>query len=214
MTMTVWDELKVVLLDLQGSGALAAYPDPRVDEGREPPFEIRLQWWASEIADDVHQRFGDDVKLVVGMSPYPERPARRHSAPEDIPDLDPTVMTVELQAPIVVSSGSTVRGALRIHNLGADAIVIFTNGHVTAQVVDPRTGDVVGGFAGAQTAPLVTFQAAPDGTVVVPVLVGTASSLPELGNAVPAGEWAIRVNLKLEDGRRVRAPLLPMTVTN
>jgi hypothetical protein len=98
--------------------------------------------------------------------------------------------------------------------LSAETIVICTNGHVTAQVVDPRTGDVVGGFAGAQTAPLVAFQAAPDGTVVVPVLVGTASRLPELGNSVPAGEWAIRVNLKLEDGRRVRAPLLPMTVTN
>ena len=31
--------------------------------------------------------------------------------------MDLTLMTVELDAPIVVASGHTVRGALRVHNL-------------------------------------------------------------------------------------------------
>jgi hypothetical protein len=135
-------------------------------------------------------------------------------------------MTVELDAPIIVSSGHTVRGALRIHNLRADTIVICTNGQVTAQVVDPRSRAVVGGFAGGQILPGVYFRAAPGETVVVPVLVGTASLLPELGYAVPAGEWAIRATLELADDsgegwqrslterRRLRTPLLPITVTS
>jgi hypothetical protein len=225
--MTVWDELKIVLLDLEPQGVLTAYPDPRVDEGREPPFEIHLAPWATDAAEDLHRRFGDDVRLIVGALRYPERLRwRQHpSAPDDIPDLDPTVMIVELEAPIVVSSGRTAQGALRIHNMTTGIIVICTNGQVTAQVVDPRTRAVVGGGGGGQILPGVYFRAAPGETVVVPVLVGTASFLPELGYAVPAGEWAIRVVLELADDngegwhkslaeqRRLRTPLLPISVT-
>ena len=225
-TMTVWDELKVVLLDLESSGALVSYPDPSVDTHRQPPFEIRLQWWASEIAEDLHQRFGDDVKLVVGLGPYPEPQVRRQvNVPEDIPDMDPTLMSVDLVSPITVASSSTVRGELRVENMSAESIVILTNGGVTAQVIDPRTGVVVGGFVGWQTMPGVYFRAAAGENVVVPVLVGTASFVPELGEAVPPGEWAIQATLVIADDkaagwqqltarRHVRTPLLPITVTN
>jgi hypothetical protein len=129
--------------------------------------------------------------------------------------------------PIVVASGRTVRGALRVHNTGTEPIVIATNGQVTAQVLDPDTRVVVGGFAGMQRLPLIHFRAAPGDSVVVPVLVGTASFSPDLGYVVPAGKWAIQVILELEDEnatgwdrgtgrpgrRRVRTPLLPITVT-
>ncbi len=229
VTMTVWDELKIVLLELESSGAFVQHPDPRVDDNRQPPFEIHLQPWATDIAEELHRRFGDDVELVVGFLRYPQRqPQRQHAgAPDDIPDMDRALMTVELDAPIVVKSGRTVRGALRVHNLSADAIVILTNGHVTAQVVDPHTGAVVGGFAGAQTLPGIRFSAAPGETVVVPVLVGTASASPDLGYAVPAGVWAIQMVLELADEnpagwqrterlgrRRVGTPLLPITITD
>src|ERR1019366_6897906 len=138
--MTVWEELKPVLLDLEGSGALAAYPDPRMDEGREPPFGIDLAPWATDAAEDLHRRFGDDVELVVGEFTYPDRaPWRQHeSAKNDIPDTDPMLTSVELDAPIVVASGPIGRGALRVHNLSAETIVICTKGHVPAQVVYPR----------------------------------------------------------------------------
>jgi hypothetical protein len=227
--MAVWDELKAALVELQASGALSAYPDPRVDEGRNPPFRIRLAPWATDAAEELHRRFGDDVELVVGLLHYPEPgPLRQHANPPDfISEMDPAVMTVELDAPIVLASGHNVRGALRVHNKGTDPIVIATNGQVTARVVDPRTGEVVGGYSGFQTLPLVYFRADAGGTVVVPVLVGTASFSPTLGYTVPAGQWAIRVVLDLEGGdgsrgqfgadrparRRLRAPLLPITVT-
>lgn len=45
------------------------------------------------------------------------------------------------------------------------------------------------------------------------MLVGTASDSAQLGYAVPPGEWAVRVTLELGDGRRVRTPMLPITVT-
>jgi hypothetical protein len=228
VTMTVWNELKVVLLELESSGALLQHPDPQQDEGKQPPFLIALAPWATEVAEELHSRFGNDVELVVGFLRYPQRqPRRQHAgAPEDIPDMDLTLMTVELDAPIVVQTGLTVRGALRVHNLSADTVVILTNGHVTAQVVDPHTEAVVGGFAGAQTLPGIRFRVAPGETVVVPVLVGTASFSPDLGYVVPAGDWAIQMVFELADenatgwqrgtgrpGRRlVRTPLLPITV--
>jgi hypothetical protein len=197
-----------------------------VDENREPPFGIDLSPWAIDAAEELHQRFGDDVELIVGFLRYPERLPRRQrpSAPDVIPDLDPTLMSMELEAPIVVSSGRTAQGALRIDSLTTGGIVICTNGQVTAQVVDPRTRAVVGGFAGGQILPGVYFRAAPGETVVVPVLVGTASLSPELGYAIPAGEWAIRATLELADDsgeawqrslterRHLRTPLLPITV--
>jgi hypothetical protein len=130
-----------------------------------------------------------------------------------ISEMDPTEMTVELDAPIVVASGHNVRGALRVHNLSGDAIVILTNGVVTAQVVDP-TGEVVGGYSGAQRAPLVRFDVASNSTTVVPMLVGTASVKHDLGYSVPAGAWAVQVELQLDDGRRLRTPLLRITVTD
>ena len=123
-------------------------------------------------------------------------------------------MTVELDAPIVVASGPHVHGALRFHNLSADPIVIKTNGVVTAQVVDPRTGETVGGYTGYQTAPLVRFVVDPGSTTVVPLLVGTGSRSPELGYAIPAGAWAVQATLMLENGRWVRTPMLPITITD
>jgi hypothetical protein len=161
VAMAVWDELKVILLELEGSGALSAYPDPSVDESRQPPFRIRFAPWATDVAEELHRRFGDDVELVVGLLHYPgPEPPRQHAnAPDDIAEVDPTVMTVELDAPIVVASGHHTRGALRIHNTGTDPIVIATNGQVTARVVDPRTGEVVGGYAGFQALPGVYFRA-------------------------------------------------------
>jgi len=224
--MTVWDELKVVLLDLEAAHALTGFPDPRSDAHREPPFEITLAPWATEAAEDLRRRFGDDVDLIVGVLRYPQRqPGRQYpTAPDDIPDMDLRLMSVGLDAPIIVASGHWATGGLRINNLSAANIVICTNGHVTAQVVDPRTRVLVGGGTGIERLPGVHFRAAPGEMVVVPLFVGTASYVPELSYAVPAGEWAAQVVLQLADTsaegwergiarRRFRTPLLPVTVT-
>ena len=189
VTMTVWDELKVVLLELEGSGTLVVYPDPRVDDNRQPPFQIHLQpgprTWPSHCTVD------SVTMWSWSSASFDTRSASRRGSTRvremTIPDMDPTLMTVELDAPIVVASGHTVRGALRVHNLSADTIVVCTNGHVTAQVLDPDTRAVVGCFAGGQILPGIYFRAAPGETVVVPVLVGTASFSPDLGYVVPAG---------------------------
>ncbi len=91
-------------------------------------------------------------------------------------------------------------------------MVATTNGQLTALVVDPETNEVVGAFSGAQTLPLVRFRAPAGGSVEIPILIGTASTVPRLGYAVPPGRWAVEIILPLEAPGPCRAPLIPLRV--
>ena len=127
--------------------------------------------------------------------------------------LDSREITVELDGPAVVRSGHTLRHGLLVRDLSGRDLQIATNGSVTAAVVDPQTGEVVGGFSGWQTAPLIIFRVAASATERIPLLIGTASYTPRLGYVVPAGEWGIQATLTLgphpRDSPRRRTPILP-----
>jgi hypothetical protein len=218
--MAVWDELRGVLVRLrdQQPGTLMQFPTLERDESRQPPFRIRLAAWATAAAEELHQQFGDDVKLTVGVLPYP--PGRQPPRPPAIRPpadlLDPHEIAAELAGPAVVSSGHTLRHGLLLTNRTGGELEIATNGQVTADVVDPHTGEVVGGFAGPQVLPLIIFQVAPGQTKQVPLLIGTASSTPRLGYAIPPGDWGIQATLYLgprpRESRR-RTPILPLSIT-
>jgi hypothetical protein len=117
----------------------------------------------------------------------------------------------------VVGSGHTLRHGLLLRNLTGRELQIATNGQVTATVVDPHTGEDVGGFAGFQNLPLVIFRVAPGQTGRVPLLIGTASFTPRLGYVIPPGDWGIQATLTLgphpRDSPRRRTPVLPLTIT-
>lgn len=219
--MTVWDELKPVLVRLrdQQPGTLMQYPMPEVDEARQPPFTIGLAPWAVTTAEELHRQFGDNVDLTVGALPYPPgRQLQRPPATGQPPDLlDPQEIVAELDGPAVVSSGQTLRHGLLLRNLSGRELQIATNGQVTADVVDPQTGEVVGGFSDAQRLPLIIFRVAPGETGRVPLLIGTASFTPRLGYSVPAADWGIQATLTLgpdlRSSPRRRTPVLPLTIT-
>ena len=222
--MAVWDELKVVLVRLREEqpGVLLMYPTLELDPGRVPPvppFGIGLAPWGAATAGELHRQFGDDVELTVGALPYPAG-AQPRSRPVTAPLpglLDSREVTVELDGPAMVRSGHTLRHSLLVRNLSGRDLQIATNGQVTAVVVDPQTGEVVGGFSGAQALPLVIFRVAAGATEPIPLLIGTASVTPRLGYVVPAGEWGIQATLTLgphpRDSRCRRTPILPLTIT-
>jgi hypothetical protein len=220
--VAVWDELKVVLARLsdQQPGALTQYPMPEVDKGRQPPFTIHLEAWATATAEELHQQFGGNVDLTVGALLYPPgRQPRRSPAPgQPAALLDPHQVAAELDGPAVVRSGHTLRHGLLLRNLTAWELPIATNGQVTATVVDPETGEAVGRFAGFHNLPLVVFRVAPAQTGRIPLLIGTASTVPRLGYAIPPGEWGLQVTLTLGphpwDSARRRTPILPLTITD
>ena len=222
--MAAWDELRLALVRLleEQPGALTRYPDPGRNEGGQPPYEIWLAPWAEAVAGELSRRFGDQVELMVGALPYPlgrPRPSdhRRNPAREPVPLLDPREVEAELDGPAVVRSGHTLRHGLLLRNHTSGELQIATNGHVTAGIVDPQTGQVVGGFSGPQILPLIMFRIAPGGTERIPLLIGTASSTARLGYAVPPGSWGLQATLDLaqDPGQHIfrRTPVLPLTVT-
>jgi hypothetical protein len=209
--VSTWDDLKDALVRLRDMDpeALRAYPDPRVDEGRSPPFHIVLAPWAVDIAANLHDRFGEDVDLQVGFLDFPGGTLRGPAISQERPLLLPEEIEASVDEAIEVRSGHDAHGELHVANRGHEEIVLHT---VTAYVFDAATDKVVGGFAGAQAAVLIRFPVAPQASIPIPMLIGTASFDPRLGYAIPPGQWAVEVALYVEGRGRFRTPLIPMTV--
>ncbi len=220
-----WDDLKPVLLEqsLRQPSPLLAYPDPRIGGGRRAPFRIRLAAWASDLAAELHDRFDDEVSLFVGCLAYPtgERVDGRgrpwvepaaNRAPTTL--IDAAELEVDLADDLEVVSGHDAIADLRVTSHARTPVELRLPAAREACIVDPDDGTVVGGLA--LTAPLTSLRAltvAPRATTSVPLVVGTASYSRNLGWAVPAGSWALRAFLQRSDGRLLRVPLLPLTVT-
>lgn len=175
------------------------------------------------IRQDLAQRlldsYGDAVKLRVGFLSYPDPtmidtqvPQRRQPAPERPPLLAADEVQISVDEGLEVRSGEQLGGALHVHNVGTQEFVVLTNGAVTAAIVDPRTGSVVGGYEFAQHMPGIEFRVPSGGVVDIPLLVGTASTNPLLGYCVPPGRWAVEVSLNLQGRGIFRTPLLPIEV--
>ncbi len=171
-----------------------------------------------DLAQRLSDTHGDALKLQVGFFSYPDpmkRDAdvvrRRAPASERTPLL-PEEITVSVDDGLAVRSGEHLRSDLHVFNGGPIEVVVMTNGAVTARVVDPQTEAGVGGYELAQTAIGIPLRIPPQGSVDVPLLVGTASTNPLLGYCVPPGRWSIEVSLNLQDRGRFRSPLLPIEV--
>ena len=181
---------------------------------------LRVQLWADQAdrAEEICRRFGDTVAVTIGMFPYPDRfvrPDRESEAildeppPQQLASL-PESVRIEPEAPMVIRSGAHLRTVVRVQNGSAVDVAANTNGYVNGTVVHPDTGQRVGCFEGAQLMPLVRFDVPSGSTSEIPLLVGTASTRPELGWAVPPGPWGVRIVLSHDGESAVR--LLPLEI--
>jgi hypothetical protein len=189
------DELRVAVDDL-----LAMDPSPLLGtRGGNVVTQVRPMAWAVEVAADLHRRF-PTLDLVVGFLRYPRRVPRQQvdfdAQYSQIPDLDPQI-EVALDGPLRVASGHDGYHRVVMTNHMSRPITVWTNGQITAHVVEPATGEVVGLSTTAQTLPGVPFHADPHERIVVPLLVGTVSVRPRLGYRVPPGTWQLRAGLTL-----------------
>lgn len=215
--MAAWDELRTILSRLadQDPMPLTGYPDPRHHHG-PPPFRICVASWATSVAEDLHQRFGDDVILTVGALRYPQRTPTASTRPGTPPpqQLSPAQAHVALDGPLTIRSGHLARHGLLVTNLATCPLEAWTSGSLIAQVVNLQTGAVVGGYSGPVRAMLRIYTVEPGATEHIPLLVGTESFVPELGYAVPPGQWGIQATLDPAFGHALRTPILPITITS
>jgi hypothetical protein len=217
VNVSVWDDLQPFLRELQSDDALPMHTTGGPDH--KPPFILLLEPWALDVAQELHSRFGDAVDLTVGAMTFPDRRiVPRSTEPEPSILLEPDDITANLDGPHEVSSGRTLVTDLRLHNHTDADIEIHTQGEYTdTRLVDPESGDIVGGYRGYKPSSLMfhgkVFKLLPHGSALIPLTVGTASTVPGLGYTVPPGEWGLVVYLWLENHEHVRTPPMPFTVT-
>lgn len=213
--VAAWAQLRQRLIALQEteSGALCGYPDPRADD-QAPPHHITLAPWALAEAEALRRDFGAEVVLTVGALSYPDRSIEPDEwVAEPAPLVDPGTVSAALDGPASVASGHTVTHGLLVTNHRTGDLVLITNGQLTADVADRDTGEIVGGYSGAQRLSRREFRVSRAATVRVPLLIGTASFTPRLGYAVPAGLWGLAVDLAIEAVGQRRTPMMDLTIT-
>ncbi|HEV3188762.1 MAG TPA: hypothetical protein VGZ04_12055 [Acidimicrobiales bacterium] len=180
---------------------------------------IQVRADQEHLAAALIEQYGDALSMKVGAFDYPiasdriqDETSNRDTRRSQIPPISKEQLNVILIGELTVISGRNQNGVLEFTNNGPTEVVLDTNGVVTAQVVEPATGDVVGGFVGAQTAQLIQYVLPSMTPVRVPFVVGTASVKRELGYAVPPGNWMVDAIVTLHDGGERRLPLLPIVI--
>jgi hypothetical protein len=158
--MDVWKDLRTALADLadRDPSPLRAWPGfSEKVVATPPPHAIWLAAWAADVAEQLHQRYGADVELRLGALCYPERRYPQHMAVQEaewrksalVPGIDETEISVALDGPVSVRSGHTTTCELLVGNLTANELTFVMSPPLVADVVDPGTGDIVGGYSGS-----------------------------------------------------------------
>jgi hypothetical protein len=206
-----WESLRVDLRRLreESPGALVVFPSPE-SERRKPPFHIELAAWATDIATTLNAKYESLVDLHVGAMTFPARQLwvseysrQVYEAPTDAGSAG---LELESLSPLTVRTGWHKHQDVLVTNRTAHEQVLFTGGALTSAVTD-RSGSVVGLYVGPRNAVRIGFAIGPHESRPVPVLIGTASLVPDLGYAVPPGQWRLVIVLQTDKGHMVAAPL-------
>lgn len=196
----------------ESPGALVVVPSPD-SERRELPIHIQLAAWATDIAATLNAKYRSLLDLYVGAMTFP---ARRLWVSEDLPQLrgasaKPAGLEVEATTPLSVRTGRYAHEDVLVTNRTAHEQVLITNGSLTSAVTD-GSGSIVGLYVGPHNARRVELAIEPHQSRTVPVLIGTASIVPDLGYAVPPGQWGLVIALHTPSGNLLSAPL-DITIT-
>ena len=166
--------------------------DPRHPEQGGRPGFIRLKAPFFELAAELHEEYGDALKITVGGKPFPpENIGDRQAVPIPIPTV--TVpglkLTVVLDVPSVVA-GEEARGRVVFANRGSKRVEA-TTGILTGGV--RRDGDdfMAGAFAGAVVAIGHLVRLEPGESTGLGLVVGTGSCLPDTSYVVPPGRYEV-----------------------
>ncbi|MFD7156876.1 hypothetical protein ACFV9C_19920 [Kribbella sp. NPDC059898] len=190
--MAGWEGLRGELRRLiaEVSGALRAWPDPDSEPARVP-VRIMLAAWAADIAAGLQATYPEIVERQVGLDAVSGGGVDQACAAAGAAGRagrGEIGIDVEGLASLTVRSGWDLRQDVLVRNRGDREQVLITNGEL-ASVVTDSSGRVVGEFAGPHPVSRVGFAVGAGESRPVPVLVGTASLVPELGYAVPPGQW-------------------------
>jgi hypothetical protein len=160
---------------------------------------VSLRADGEEIAARIVEEYGNLVNLTVGALPYPD-PTSGSPQPCEAPPppTDPThlVASATLSGG-TVAAGHDYSGTVTVTNTG-DETVAFESGSPLVAFVYPAGGtEVVGIYTGGIAGVGVGGDLAPGESIDIDVIGGTASCDPDLGYALPPGDYDVRVPVEL-----------------
>jgi hypothetical protein len=216
----VWSRLREDLLALEGRHphVLMRYPDPRA-AGSHRPYEVRLAAFAEDVAEELHVKYGNHLRITLGALRYPGVADPDDGMPPGWRDPLPLPLAdglgISLDGPLEVRTGYDAGHALLVTNLGRSLVRMSSCWPV---IVDPGSGRTVGGSTAARVARLDEFTVEPGQSANVRVLVGTESFDPALGHRVPPGQWLLvaLLDVAISHGQRatkVASKPLEFTIT-
>lgn len=185
--------------------ALVVGPSPE-SERRKPPFHIQLAPWATDIAATLNAKYADLLDLHVGAMTFPAGQLWVSENAVHLNGGQPAGLEVEPLSPLSVRTGRHTHEDVLVTNRSAQRHVLVSNGALRSAVTD-SSGNLVGLYVGPHNLKRVEFWIEPQQSQPVPVLIGTASMVPDLGYAVPPGRWSLVIVPMTDSGPMRSAPL-------
>ncbi len=158
---------------------------------------VSLRADGESVAADIAARYGDLVTITVGALSYPDRTTGGFGVCSDLvppPPTMPTTLVATLQ-PIgsPVTSGHDFEAVVNVTNTGDEVVTFESGSPLTALVYLPGTDEVVGIYTGGIAGVGVGAELGPGEAIDIDVVGGTASCDPDLGYALPPGDYEVRV---------------------
>jgi hypothetical protein len=158
---------------------------------------VSLRADGEAVAAEIAARYGDLVTITVGALIYPDRAAGGFGVCDDLVPPPPTAPTslVATLKPIgsPVPSGHDFETMVTVTNTGGEVVSFESGSPLTALVYMPGTDEVVGIYTGGIAGVGIGAELGPGESIDVDVLGGTASCDPDLGYALPPGDYEVRV---------------------
>ena len=158
---------------------------------------VSLRADGEAVAAEIAAKYGDLVTITVGALSYPDRTTGGFGVCNDLvppPPTGPTALVATLQ-PIgsPVTSGHDFEAVVTVTNTGDDVVTFESGSPLTALVLKPGTEEVVGIYTGGISGVGVGAELGPGESIDIDVVGGTASCVPDLGYALPPGDYEVRV---------------------
>jgi hypothetical protein len=191
-------------------------PDGPIEElgNGNDHVSVGLRADAEDLASELWARYGDAIRLRVGVAPYPPSDSPTTAAACDVGEISEWPSGVSASVDLVddvIVSGHHTKGAVTIVNESTERF--------TADLGEPETGWVfeqggatpVGAFTGAIGGWGRGVDLAPGEHAKLDMVVGTAACDPSRGYALPPGTYDVRVTLPVAyeetaDGEMVPGP--------
>jgi len=176
------------------------------------PVEVFLTETEEAMAGELVARYGDAVRVTVGLLPYPlEAASSVCQAPvgdESPAGLEMTI--VPLDEPLTSTGVQPVTFKVQLTNAG-DAPIQFVSGTASGTILDAN-GRVVGSAANIAIEDVgIPVDLSPRASTTLPGVVGLASCDPRLGYALPPGEYQLLASVHYSAGSGPSTVLTPPT---